>query len=61
VSTLDELSSQELSPEEGFILSRINGDNDVASILQISPLSELDALLVFWKLLTDGHIRLEFP
>jgi hypothetical protein len=57
---LHELGSMSFSPAEGFILSRINGENDVASILKISPLAELDALLVFWKLLTAGHIKLKF-
>jgi len=57
---LGELGAMSFSPEEGFILSRINGSNDVASILKISPLGELDALLVFWKLLTAGHIQLKF-
>ena len=27
--------------------------------MKISPLSELDSLLVFWKLASAGHIRLE--
>ncbi len=55
-----ELSSVDLSPEEGFILSRINGQSDLASILKISPLPELDARLVVWRLVTAGHVRLEF-
>jgi len=60
VTPLHELGSMSLSSEEGFVLSRISGDNDVASILKISPLTELDALLVFWKLLKAGHIELKF-
>ena len=47
------------SPEEGFILSRINGSADIASIVKISPLSELDSLLVFWKLSQSGQISLQ--
>jgi hypothetical protein len=57
---LAELSSMSFSPEEGFILSRINGANDLASILKISPLAELDALLVVWRLKSAGHIELKF-
>ncbi len=56
---LDDLRTTSLSPEEGFILSRINGASDIASIMKISPLSELDSLLVFWKLSSAGHIRLK--
>jgi len=55
-TSLEELRNTSLSPEEGFILSRINGSSDIGSIVKISPLSELDSLLVFWKLARDGHI-----
>ena len=56
---IDDLRATSLSPEEGFILSRINGVSDIASIMKISPLSELDSLLVFWKLASAGHVRLK--
>jgi hypothetical protein len=58
-TTLDDLRALSFSPEEGFILSRINGSSDIASIMKISPLSELDSILVFWKLARSGHIRLQ--
>jgi len=58
-TSLDELRNVSFSPEEGFILSRINGSSDIGSIVKISPLSELDSQLVFWKLARDGHIKLE--
>ena len=57
--TLDDLRAMSFSPEEGFILSRINGSADIASIVKISPLSELDSLLVFWKLSQSGQITLK--
>jgi len=60
-TTLDDLRAMSFSPEEGFILSRINGTSDIASIVKISPLSEIDSLLVFWKLSQSGQIRLEDP
>jgi hypothetical protein len=56
---LEDLVSQRLSPEEGFLLTRIDGTNTMASLLRLSPLSSLDAQLVFFKLLKAGHIRLE--
>jgi hypothetical protein len=58
-TTLDDLRAMSFSPEEGFILSRINGSADIASIVKISPLSELDSLLVFWKLSQSGQITLK--
>jgi hypothetical protein len=58
-TTLDDLRAMSFSPEEGFILSRINGSSDIASIIKISPLSEIDSLLVFWKLSQSGQIRLK--
>jgi hypothetical protein len=56
--SLDQLRDVTFSPEEGFILSRINGKSDIRSIIKISPLTELGSLLVFWKLSRAGHIRL---
>jgi len=56
---LDQVKSINVSPEEGFILSRIDGRMDLKSILKISPLPELDALLVMWNLVKSGHIKLE--
>ncbi len=55
-SSLEELKTMRFSPGEGFILSRINGRSDIRSMAKISPLSELDALLVFWKLARENHI-----
>jgi hypothetical protein len=54
--SIDGMKTLRLSPGEGFILSRINGKSDIRSIAKISPLSELEALLVFWKLAEAEHI-----
>jgi len=59
VSNLDEMRALNLSPGEGFVLSRINGRADIRSIAKISPLSGLEALMVFWKLVRANHIRFE--
>lgn len=56
--SLDQLTSVKLSPHEGFMLTRINGTYDIQSILKITPIPQLDALLVFWKLKKGGHIKL---
>lgn len=53
---LEELTASKISPQEGFMLTRINGSYDIASIVKISPIPQLDALLVFWRLARAGHI-----
>jgi hypothetical protein len=59
ISDMKQLRKVNFSPEEGFILSRINGRSDIRLIIKISPLSEIGSLLVFWKLLKEGHLRLD--
>ncbi len=54
---LASLTKLSFSPHEGFVLSRINGQWDVKSIMKISPMKELDVLVIFQKLLKDGVIR----
>jgi hypothetical protein len=56
VITLDELSNREIEPQEGFVLSRINGDWDIQSILSICPFREADSLRMIKKLSDDGII-----
>ncbi|MFN2441803.1 MAG: DUF4388 domain-containing protein [Thermoanaerobaculia bacterium] len=55
---LEEISSMNFSPNEGFILSRINGQWDLSSIAKISPMREIDALLIFHKLIENDIIEL---
>jgi hypothetical protein len=55
---LEEISSMNFSPNEGFLLSRINGQWDLSSIAKISPMREIDALLIFHKLLESDIIEL---
>ena len=50
-------TERQVSPPEGFVLSRINGQWDVKSIMKISPMKELEVLMVFQKFLKDGVIR----
>jgi hypothetical protein len=45
-------------PDEAFLLSRINGIWDVASIVRISPMRESEALLILQRLRRDGIIDL---
>jgi len=59
--SLDALRGEPLTPEEGFVLSRVNGVLDVDTIVKMSPLPGLDALVVFWRLREAGHISLDRP
>jgi Domain of unknown function (DUF4388) len=56
---LEEITQMNFSPNEGFILSRINGQWDIGSLIKISPIRESDAMLIFHKLWKDGIIALE--
>ena len=58
VKTFDEISQMNFTPNEGFMISRINGVWDLGSIVKISPLREIDSLLIFRKLQRDGIVTL---
>jgi hypothetical protein len=53
------LTRQKLDPQEGFVLSRVNGQWDVQSILKLCPMGEEDAMLIFARLLERKLIRLD--
>ena len=55
---LESLVNQDLSPEEVFLVSRVNGSWDLKSIISISPLREVDALRALKKLRERGIIDL---
>jgi hypothetical protein len=55
---LEEITQMNFSPNEGFILSRINGQWDINSLIKISPIRETDAMLIFYRLWKDGIISL---
>ncbi len=55
---LEELTGYDLSPEEVYLVSRVNGSWDLRSIISISPLREVDALRAFKKLRERGIIDL---
>ena len=54
---MEELMSWSFTPNEAFILSRINGLWDVRSIAKISPFPEGEVVRVFQKLHDGGLIR----
>ncbi len=53
----DGLTDQQLGPQEAFLLSRINGEWDVSSILSICPFREVDSLRMIKTLLDRGIIN----
>ena len=55
---LAELTRQNFDPQEGFVLSRVNGEWDVRSILKLCPMGEEAALLIFSRLLERKVIRM---
>jgi hypothetical protein len=50
---------QNFDPQEGFVLSRVNGMWDVGSILKLCPMNESDVLLIFARLLERKVIELD--
>ena len=51
-----EMTGLQIDPEEGFLLSRINGSWDIQSILSICPFREADCLRMIKKLRERGVI-----
>jgi hypothetical protein len=54
---ISKLTEMPFSPHEGFVLSRINGSWDVKSIMKISPIKELEVLMIFQAFKKSGVIR----
>jgi len=52
------LTREKLDPQEGFVLSRVNGEWDVQSILKLCPMAEEEAMLIFTRLLDRNLIEL---
>ena len=59
--SMDGLKTEDLSPSEFFLLSRIDGTWDIKSIIQIAPLRESDALRTLKRLRENGLIELKDP
>lgn len=58
---VESLTAEHLSPTEFFLLSRIDGTWDVKSIIQITPLREVDVLRTLKKMREKGVIDLRDP
>ncbi|HJW14920.1 MAG TPA: DUF4388 domain-containing protein [Thermoanaerobaculia bacterium] len=55
--SITELTERTFSPHEGFVLSRINGIWDVKAVMKISPIKELEVMMIFQRLWKDGVIQ----
>jgi hypothetical protein len=56
--TPEQLEHERLGPQEGFVLSRINGESDIESILSVCPFREADCLRMIKRLLDSGIIAI---
>ncbi len=56
IETQEQLEHERLGPQEGFMLSRINGESNIESILSICPFREADSLRMIKKLADSGII-----
>jgi len=52
----DALTQDTIGPREGFVLSRINGEWDIESILSICPFRESDSIKMIKTLMVNGII-----
>jgi hypothetical protein len=59
--TAESLTAERLTPTEFFLLSRIDGTWDVKSIIQITPLREVDVLRTLKRMREKGLIELRDP
>jgi hypothetical protein len=57
--SVEELTGMTLDAQEGFVLSRLNGDWEVSSIMKLCPMSEQHVLIILRRLLDDGIIELK--
>ncbi len=57
--SLNDLATRNLSPEEGFLVSRINGKWDINSIIKISPIPEERAKMIFAELVSKSIIKFD--
>jgi len=53
------LTRENLDPQEAFVLSRVNGEWDVRSILKLCPIAEEAVVLIFSRLVERGLIALK--
>jgi hypothetical protein len=58
---VESLASEALTPQEFFLLSRIDGSWDVKSIIQVAPFREVEALRTLKRMCQIGTVELREP
>ena len=58
MSSIGNLQGVEITPEEGFLLSRIDGSSRARDIIAVSPMAESDTQNALLSLLEKNLIRL---
>ena len=56
LKTVAQLESERLDPQEAFLLSRINGEWDIAAIISVCPFREADSLRMIKRFVDDGLV-----
>ena len=56
LKTPEQLEGERLDPREAFLLSRINGEWDIAAIVSVCPFSEADSLRMIKRMIDDGVV-----
>ena len=56
---VEELTQLNLSPDAGFLVTRIDGRYSIGEVLKISPISAIDAKLALYRLAQEGHVALD--
>ena len=56
LKTVEQLEGERLDPQEAFLLSRINGEWDIAAIISVCPFREADSLRMIKRLVEDGVV-----
>jgi hypothetical protein len=59
--TVESLREQQLGPEESFLVTLIDGESDIKSIIWLAPLREVDALRTLRLMVDRGLIELLEP
>jgi hypothetical protein len=57
--SLEELAKLRLTAQEGFLLSRIDGVQNLGALLRLGPLGTLDTQIILRGLIAAGHVRLD--
>lgn len=60
--TVDQIAlARRLNARERYIATRIDGRRSIRSIINVSPMRDIDALLIFSRMVKDGVLRIITP